>query len=189
MKLNTNLSSYIGTWVPFKQEHRKPNQHCYDKIIIKSIGKDSLSLTILRKNVRKKYIFRKNQSTQGEYKIEYKKEDFPELDESHVVKVIYNSMIVNGNLSASLLWSSSVIKSPIAGIKVFSVTERGTLIADRLGSGYVNESGINVDSNDIQTVFFNHQNNYSLNASGFSCQFKKEEKDKVGTKKSFPDRN
>ena len=150
----TNLTPYIGTWDPIKQEGEKPSKDCYDKVVIKSVGENSISLTILRKNVREKYIFRKNQSTQGEYEIEYKKEDFPDLDKSHVVKVIYNSMIVNDNLSASLLWSSSVIKSPIAGIKVFSITERGTLIADRLASGYVNENGINVDSNSIQKVFF-----------------------------------
>ena len=56
-----------------------------------------------------------------------KKDKFPELDESHTVKTIYNTAIVNGNLSISWLWSNPKLDILAAGIRVFSINKNGTL--------------------------------------------------------------
>ena len=172
-----NLKKYVGVWNHIKNKEEYKNAACPEKILIKNIGKNKLNLTSVRKTVSKRYIFHKNKTTQGKNKMMYKKRENPELDKTHTVRTIYNTAIVNGNLSVSIFWSSSKMKALVVGLKVFSINEGGNLILERIVSGYVDEKGVNVREDKIQKVFFRHPNNYSMNSNAFSCQFKKTEKD------------
>lgn len=168
-----DTKKYIGTWDHIKDKDKNEYKGCPDKIIIKSIDKNKMEMTTVLRTVSEKYIFHKDRSHQGKNKIEYKKSEFPELDESYSMETVYNTAVLNGNLSVSLLVSNTPLNLQAVGVRVFSINKNGILVLEKIVSGYVDEKGKNVNSDKIQKVFFRHPNNHSMNSNAFSCQFKK----------------
>ena len=156
-----------------KNKNEKNKKQCPDKIIIKNISKNKMEMTTILGTVITKYIFHKDKNYQSKNRTDYKKSEFRELDESYSTETIYNTAILNGNLSVSLLVSKTQMNLQAVGLKVYSIDKKGNLIFERIISGYVDEKGKNVDPDSIQKVFFRHSNNYSMNSNAFSCHFKK----------------